>query len=197
MSLYGSAYLAAHVFVNDGTAASTSSNQSSIKVLLFMALFSLICTATSLLLISYGPACNGVYLGQTPYCSRADTAGWLSVWCAVLSLLPCVTTTCCHLSYHYSPTCRGWMQNRRNRWGRRTLQRSWTILQQSILLGTTTLIVILQCVNVAVVSLPYGGPGREVGSGFIMSWVAWMVSLMLWKNSCFEFVYLISSPSLP
>ena len=195
ISLYGSAYLAVNVFVRDGTTASCSSNQSSIKILLFMAPFSSICTATSLLMMRYGPACSGDYLSQTPYCSSAETAGWLSVWCAMFSSIPCVTTACCHEFYHFHCTSRVWARNRRNSWGRRISQRHWTFLQHLILLGTSTLVLILQSANVAIVSS--GGPGHDVGNAFVTSWVAWMISLLLWKNSCVGFLYMISTPSLP
>ncbi|KAL3779181.1 hypothetical protein ACHAW5_009378 [Stephanodiscus triporus] len=203
ISLYGSAYLAVNVFVNDG--ASTS-NQSSIKMLLFMALLSSICTATSLLVMSSGPVCNGADLGQMPYCSSAKTAGGLSVLCALFSSLPCViyhfnqqphsnVTIVAHGVCMECSTSKWWMINGRNSWGRRVSQRSMRLFQQSVLLGTSTLLVILQSANVAIVS-PLSGPGHDVGNAFVTSWVAWVTSLLLWKNSCVEFAYLISSPSL-
>lgn len=184
--LYGSTYLMLKVFVQNDTIASALS---SIKILLSMALFSSMCNTIAIMVMKHGPACYG-YLDQ--YCSHAATAEVLGVWCIFMSLLLCVATGCLEL-YHFSSTSRRETRLRRSSAGMRNLQRSRTLLYM-ILIGGSTLLFILHCANVATVTSSSRGSD---GSAFITSWVACIISLLLWKSSVVEFMNYIHSKALP
>ena len=186
--LYGSTYLMVKVFVQNDTIASALS---SIKILLSMALFTSMCNTIAIMVIKHGPACYG-YLDQLPYCSHAAAAEVLGVWCIFMSLLLCVATGCLEL-YHFSSTSRRETRLRRSSAGMRNLQRSRTLLYL-ILFGGSTLLFILHCASVATVTLSSRGSD---GSAFITSWVACIISLLLWKSSIVEFMNYIHSKALP
>ena len=186
--LYGSTYLMVKVFVQNDTIASALS---SIKILLSMALFTSMCNTIAIMVIKHGPACYG-YLDQLPYCSHAAAAEVLGVWCIFMSLLLCVATGCLEL-YHFSSTSRRETWLRRSSAGMRNLQRSRTLLYL-ILFGGSTLLFILHCASVATVTLSSRGSD---GSAFITSWVACIISLLLWKSSIVEFMNYIHSKALP
>ena len=172
--LYGSTYLMAKVFAQNGTTG--ASTRSSIRILLSMAIFSSICNATSLMVMRHGPECNG-YLDLMPYCSHSLTAVILSTLCTVLSVLLCVATGCLEL-YH----SRGGTRHSRSSSKRmRDLQRSKTLLYYKLILAVgTTLFVLLQFATyVTIVSSSSGGP-----SVILTSWIACMFSLLLWTTSC-------------
>lgn len=123
----------------------------------FMCLFSSTCTATALLIIHSGPACRGKYLSVTPYCSSALAAGSVHVVCAVV-LLVC-------------GACFGVLSvNRRGR------------LRKYLMSIGATMLLIVQCAVVAVVTAP-SGPGHETGNAFITSWMSLVMCLSLWKTS--------------
>jgi hypothetical protein len=63
-----------------------------------------------------------------------------------------------------------------------------------ILIGGSTLLFILHCANVATVTSSSRGSD---GSAFITSWMAWLISLLLWKSSVVEFLNYIHSKTLP
>ncbi|KAL3758868.1 hypothetical protein ACHAWU_003140 [Discostella pseudostelligera] len=130
--------------------------QSSMKSSWFMCLFSSICTATSLLIIQSGPACRGELIDETTYCSSALAAGSISVVCAIVLFV-------CGACYWQSVTI--------------ALR-----LQKLLKIVGATLLLVIQCVVVAVVTAP-SGPGHETGNAFIASWMSFILSLRLWKNS--------------
>ena len=172
--LYGSTYLMVKVFAQNDT---TSSNQSSIRILLFMGLFSSICNTTSLMVMRNGPECNG-YHDQMPYCSHSLTAVILSVLCSVLSLLLYLTIGCLDLYHSRGGTTLSRSSSKRMI----DLQRSNTLLYmyKLILAVGTTLFVLLQFATyVSIVASSPGGP-----SVILTSWIACMFSLLLWTTSC-------------
>ncbi len=156
-SLYASAYQAANVFYNDGnnTLADTD-YQSSMKSSWFMCLFSSTCTATSLLIIQSGPACRGELIDKTTYCSSALAAGSVNVVCAIVLFV-------CGACYWQSVTI--------------ALR-----LQKLLEIVGATLLMVAQCVVVAIVTTP-SGPGHETGNAFIVSWMSFTMSLLQWRNS--------------
>lgn len=183
--LYGSTYLMVKEFVQNDTIASVLL---SIKILLSMALFSSMCNTIAIMVMKHGPACYG-YLDQSPYCSHAATAEVLGVWCIFISLLLCVATGCLEL-YHSSSISRRETRRRTSSAGMRKRSRRLLYL---ILIGGSTLLFILHCANVATITSSSRGSD---GSTFITSWVAWIISLLLWKSSVVEFMNYIHFKAL-
>lgn len=169
ISLYASAYLAADAlykdryYLVDSTHDDVASrDQLSVKSSWFMCLFSTTCTATSLLIIQSGPSCRGDYIDDTPYCISALAAGSVSVLC-IIALLMCGV---CHLQ----PV-------------RRIIQNVFALkLRKLLMIIGATILLITQCVILAKVTSP-SGPGYATGNAFITSWMSFLMSLLLWKNS--------------
>jgi hypothetical protein len=159
-SLYGSAYLTSVVFLDED--CSTNDQPSSGKSAWFMCLFSITCTATSLLIIQSGPACRGDYIDDTPYCSSALAAGSVSAVCAV-TLLACGV---CQMQPIW-----------------RNIEDMIALkLRKFIMIISATALLITQCAIVAKVTAP-SGPGHATSNEFITTWMLLIMSLLLWKSS--------------
>jgi len=156
VGLYGGAYLTAHSFFCPGDDVRDNHGKNGMK-LWFLMLFSSISASVTMLSVYSSITCQGNVLAESSYCQSSLTSGMLTVCIAVLSL-------CCIVA---------------------SFKSNLGANVRLVYVASSSILLLLNSIALGVVTSP-SGAGAEVGSVFLVSWVTWIIGMVLWKDRIIE-----------